>query len=113
MIPVEKVSASMSGRWCGARRDTMGAPGSTAAAQSGKIGRTKVPKWRLVMHPTPPIRRDRAVSGEVGAHLERLTRELRPGDRLPPERELAEALAVSRTSVREALHELEQRRLIA
>ncbi|MFC7482894.1 GntR family transcriptional regulator [Luedemannella flava] len=52
------------------------------------------------MDPAPPVRRDRAIGGEVGAYLERLTRDLRPGDRLPPERQLAETLAVSRTSVR-------------
>jgi DNA-binding FadR family transcriptional regulator len=62
----------------------------------------------------PLIRRGRAVSGEIGAYLERLIQtELTPGSRLPTERELAERLDVSRTSVREALRELEQRRLIA
>jgi len=66
------------------------------------------------VEPVPLIRRGRAVSGEVGAYLERLIRsDLSPGDRLPAERELADSLNVSRTSVREALQELEQRRLIA
>ena len=36
-----------------------------------------------------------------------VSRELSAGDRLPPERELAEQLAVSRTAVREALRSLE------
>ena len=39
--------------------------------------------------------------------------ELRPGDRLPPERELAEQMQVSRTVVREALRVMEQRGLVA
>ncbi len=65
------------------------------------------------MQATPLVRRARSVSGEVGAYLERLIdTELSPGDRLPPERELAAQLNVSRTSVREAMHELEQRRRI-
>ena len=37
---------------------------------------------------------------------------LRPGDRLPPERELAQQLDVSRASVREAMRLLESRRLV-
>lgn len=65
------------------------------------------------MEPAPLIRRGRSVSGEVGAYVERLIdTELAPGDRLPPERELADQLHVSRSSVREAMRELEQRRRI-
>ncbi|WP_293781453.1 FadR/GntR family transcriptional regulator [uncultured Aeromicrobium sp.] len=53
------------------------------------------------------------IGGAVGAHLLQLiATELKPGDRLPPERELAASLGVSRTSVREALAELHQRGLV-
>jgi len=38
--------------------------------------------------------------------------DLRPGTRLPPERELAEQLGVNRTTVREALHKLESMGLL-
>ena len=41
------------------------------------------------------------------------TGRLRPGDRLPPERELAEIFKVSRHSVREAIRSLEQRKVLA
>jgi GntR family transcriptional repressor for pyruvate dehydrogenase complex len=53
-------------------------------------------------------------SSEIAAHLERLitTGRLGPRTKLPPERELAEHFAVSRPTLREALLELEHKRLV-
>ncbi|WP_280421075.1 FadR/GntR family transcriptional regulator [Nocardia carnea] len=63
----------------------------------------------------PPMRRPaRSVGAEVAAHLEGLiiSGELRAGDRLPSERELAATLNVSRSSLREAMFELESKKLV-
>jgi Transcriptional regulators len=63
----------------------------------------------------PPMPRDvRSMSVMVVAHLERMiaTGELEAGSRLPPERELAATLQVARSTLREALHELESKHLI-
>ncbi|HTQ87314.1 MAG TPA: FadR/GntR family transcriptional regulator [Candidatus Solibacter sp.] len=51
---------------------------------------------------------------EVAAQLERriLDGALKPGDKLPPERELAERFDVSRSAVREAIRSLELRGLV-
>lgn len=51
---------------------------------------------------------------EVAAQLERLILDgaLKPGDKLPPERELAERFDVSRSAVREALRSLELKGLV-
>ena len=56
----------------------------------------------------------RSVSAEIAARIERLiaTGEIEPGDRLPSERDLADSMGVSRTSLREAMHELEAKHLI-
>lgn len=60
------------------------------------------------------LHRGRTLGAATAAHLGRLVLdELSPGDKLPPERALAEDLAVSRTTVREALQELERRRLVS
>ncbi|WP_233608594.1 FadR/GntR family transcriptional regulator [Nocardia stercoris] len=64
--------------------------------------------------PPRPRRRPRSISSEVAAHLEGLMIEgrLRPGDRLPPERELAATMGVSRSSLRQALFELQSKKLV-
>ncbi len=55
-----------------------------------------------------PVRRDRLYQGIVTQIEGLLARgELKPGDQLPPERQLAEQFRVSRASVREALRSLE------
>jgi len=55
-----------------------------------------------------PVRRTK-VYEEVADRIRRLIAEgrLKAGDRLPPERELAERFGVSRTSVRDAIRALE------
>lgn len=53
------------------------------------------------------IRRNKVYEG-VARQIERLIlKKLRPGDKLPSERELAETLAVSRSSIRDAIRSLE------
>jgi len=53
------------------------------------------------------VRRNKVYKG-VAKQIERLIlKKLRPGDKLPSERELAELLAVSRSSIRDAIRSLE------
>src|SRR5271163_5013045 len=53
------------------------------------------------------VRRNK-VYEEVARQIERLIlKKLRPGDKLPSERELAEVLSVSRSSIRDAIRSLE------
>jgi GntR family transcriptional repressor for pyruvate dehydrogenase complex len=59
----------------------------------------------LVMEPAY-----RKVAGAIGARI--LSRSLREGERLPSETELARQFAVNRSTVREALRELESRGLV-
>ncbi|WP_197383629.1 FadR/GntR family transcriptional regulator [Mycolicibacterium mengxianglii] len=62
----------------------------------------------------PGLKRPDSAWVAIAAHLERLiaTNELGPGARLPSERELAEQMSVSRSTLREAMYELERKRLI-
>ena len=68
---------------------------------------------RPIREELEPIRRTK-VYAEVASQIHRLivAGRLKPGDRLPPERELAEMFGVSRTSVRDALRVLEMRGLV-
>ncbi|MCE0764545.1 GntR family transcriptional regulator [Pseudonocardia kujensis] len=61
-----------------------------------------------------PLYRSRSVSTEITARLEKMIAvgELRAGDRLPSERDLANSLGVARATLREAMHELEAKNLI-
>lgn len=60
-----------------------------------------------------PVRKTRVYAG-IAAQIHRLIADgrLKPGDRLPPERELAEVFGVSRTSVRDAIRVLETQGLL-
>lgn len=62
------------------------------------------------MPPASPARAWRVVLESIEADL--LEQRLKPGDHLPPERELASTLGVGRSSVREALRVLEVMGLI-
>jgi len=58
--------------------------------------------------------RPKKLSEEVVNHFTELIlqKQLRPGDRLPPERQLAEELGVSRTALREAVKMLQEKGLL-
>lgn len=67
-----------------------------------------IPSQSAIKDELEPVRKTR-IYEEVAAQIHRLITEgrLRPGDHLPPERELAERFGVSRTSVRDAIRVLE------
>ena len=66
----------------------------------------------------PPARAERLVAERLSDRLAALLRQqidagsLRPGDRLPTEQQLAQAHGVSRTVVREAVHQLKSHNLL-
>jgi len=95
--------------------DTPPAGGASIASESG--GQTTRPTETPVAVPAKveleAIQRTK-IYEVVAAQLERLILDgaLQPGDRLPPERELAERFDVSRSAVREALRSLELKGLV-
>jgi GntR family transcriptional regulator, transcriptional repressor for pyruvate dehydrogenase complex len=68
---------------------------------------------RPITEKLEPVRKTKVYT-EVAGQIHRLIAEgrLNPGDKLPPERELAEVFGVSRTSVRDALRVLETQGLV-
>jgi GntR family transcriptional repressor for pyruvate dehydrogenase complex len=78
------------------------------------VGQTNCPEEERVDGFEAFVRRSTSVSDEIVAHIETLisSGSLSPGTKLPPERELAAVLRVSRVSLREAMHELEAKRVI-
>jgi GntR family transcriptional repressor for pyruvate dehydrogenase complex len=61
-----------------------------------------------------PIKRQAKLSSQVAEQIQQLilSRDLKPGDRLPTERELGDTFEVSRTVIREAIRTLEARGLV-
>ena len=61
-----------------------------------------------------PVKRQATLSSQVAEQIQQLilSRDLKPGDRLPTERELGDTFKVSRTVIREAIRTLEARGLV-
>ncbi|MGG7566437.1 FCD domain-containing protein [Rhodovulum sp. DZ06] len=93
--------------------DAGAAPGAAPDADAG-AGPPGLPAGAgAPRSPFAPVAPER-ISAAVIRQVEELILQgvLRPGERLPPERELAAALDVSRPTLREALAELERRGLV-
>ena len=62
-----------------------------------------------------PVKRQAKLSNQVADQIQQLilSRDLKPGDRLPTERELGDTFQVSRTVIREAIRSLEARGLVS
>jgi GntR family transcriptional regulator, transcriptional repressor for pyruvate dehydrogenase complex len=84
--------------------------GSGTHEEDGAINASAV---RPVTESLEPVRKTK-VYAEVAGQIHRLIAEgrLKPGDKLPPERELAEVFGVSRTSVRDAIRVLDVQGLV-
>ncbi|HEY9280152.1 MAG TPA: winged helix-turn-helix domain-containing protein, partial [Eoetvoesiella sp.] len=85
-------------------------PDMAAADAAPQQLTTDRPERRPSFSPIRPQRAFEEVCEQIRREVAAGT--LRPGDRLPPERELAEQLGVSRTAIREALRSLENAGLV-
>jgi len=88
----------------------------TARAQPGSVEWSEVRHQTITVSTAKPefeaISRNK-VYAEVARQLERrILEELKPGDMLPPERELAQVFGVSRSSIRDAIRQLEAMGLV-
>ena len=72
-----------------------------------------IPKWPLPKAEFEAVRRTK-VYEQVAKQIQTLISDglLKPGDKLPPERELAETFQVSRSSLRDAIRALEMLGLV-
>lgn len=89
-------------------------PPGRIVARTGKRSLISAEALRLPDNHAESSRRASSVSVEISAHLEAMiaTGRLAPGDRLPSERELAATFGVARASLRDAMRDLENKRLI-
>jgi GntR family transcriptional repressor for pyruvate dehydrogenase complex len=79
---------------------------------TGNIIELVLPRKKLMIQSRPTVTRiSDAVAGELEKRI--LEGSLKPGDRLPSERDFAVELGVSRPSLREALHKLISKGLLA
>jgi GntR family transcriptional regulator, transcriptional repressor for pyruvate dehydrogenase complex len=76
-----------------------------------KKGSRSVESFESLLQPLPSKRAFEEISGQIKELI--LSKTLRPGDKLPTERELAVHFKTGRTAVREALRMLEQSGLIS
>jgi GntR family transcriptional regulator, transcriptional repressor for pyruvate dehydrogenase complex len=95
-------------------------PGGWLSAFGDRGSGTRRGGWPIIEDPIKtlhetfaPVKRTK-VYAEVASQISRLIEagRFKPGDRLPPERDLAEMFGVSRTSVRDAIRVLEMRGLV-
>lgn len=85
-------------------------PVRTVAARSNGIGGSSRRLGRVEFQPIKTPRAFEEIAYQIRKELSH--RRLRPGDRLPPERALAEQFGVSRNTLREALRSLENSGLL-
>lgn len=87
------------------RSDTEDRTGNTVADSNNLNAEQQTGNEKHILEPVKKIRLYESIVKQIQKLISSGT--LKPGQKLPPERELAEELGVSRTSIREALRALE------